>query len=115
MLKSKLKCVTVTAADTEYEGSLTLDRDLMDAANLIAGEKVEVNAKNGTSRIETYVIPGGRGSGKVEINGGAANFFKVGDKIHVNCFVFVKRDENNHEMIYPTVVFTDKNNKVINA
>ena len=109
VLKSKLKEVIVTAANTEYEGSITLDPDLMDAANLRGGERVEVNAVNGESRIATYVIPGERGSGCVELNGGAANFFVVGQHIHVNCFAFIDTETN----LSCPVVKTDKNNKVI--
>jgi len=112
VLKSKLKEVIVTAADTEYEGSITLDVDLIEEARLWFYERVEVNAVNGDARIVTYVIPGRRGSGCVELNGGAANFFKKGDKIHINCFAFV--DPSKKESIEsPTIVKTDENNKVI--
>ncbi len=116
VLKSKLKEVIITAADTDYEGSLTLDPDLMDAAELYPYERVEVNAVTGTARIVTYVIPGERGSGQVEMNGGAANFFLPGDRIHVNCFGFVDLTgllEPKNAINNPTIVKTDKNNKVI--
>ncbi len=110
VLKSKLKEVIVTDANTEYEGSLTLDPDLMDAAELYDYERVEVNAVNGESRIVTYVIPGKRGSGCVELNGGAANFFVKGQHIHVNCFTL--HDDRKRGRL-PTIVKTDENNKVI--
>ena len=112
VLKSKLKDVIVTEASTEYEGSITLDPDLMDIAMIWPYEKVEVNGKNSDSRIATYVIPGKRGSGCVELNGGAANLFIKGEHIHVNCFVFIEYD---HEFggANPVIVKTDENNKVI--
>jgi aspartate 1-decarboxylase len=120
VLKSKLKEVIVTAADTEYEGSITLDPDLMDAARLVPYERVEVNAKEGTARIVTYVIPGERGSGQVELNGGAANFFEKGEPIHVNCFWFIDpfmKDPKGVRVPFenhvPFIVKTDENNKVI--
>ena len=65
----------------------------MEAAQLCPHERVEVNGKNTLSRIVTYIIPGERGSGVVELNGGAANFFNVGDNIHINCFVLIESDE----------------------
>ena len=112
VLKSKLKDVIVTAADTKYEGSITLDPDLMDAAKLYPYERVEVNAVNGESRIVTYVIAGERGSRCVELNGGAANFFVVGQHIHVNCFAFYEELRLPPYTEAP-IVITDENNKVI--
>ena len=108
ILKSKLQRVIITEANTDYEGSLTLDPDLMDAADLVPRERVEVNAVYGSARIVTYVIPGERGTGQVGMNGGAANFFGVGDEIHVNCFAMA-------DIMMPEeiVVKTDENNKVI--
>jgi aspartate 1-decarboxylase len=76
----------VTGAEKEYEGSLTLGVDIMLDADLHEYERVEVNARDHDARIVTYVIPGK--PGQVELNGGAAQFFKVGDKIHINCFAF---------------------------
>ena len=113
VLKSKLKDVIVTAADTKYEGSITLDPDLMDAAKLYPYERVEVNAVNGESRIVTYVIAGERGSGCVELNGGAANFFVKGQHVHVNCFGIINTSLGGDIMRNPIIVITDENNKVI--
>ena len=123
VLKSKLKEVIVTAADTNYEGSITIDPDLMDAANLLPYERVEVNGVNSCDRIVTYVIAGERGSGCVELNGGAANFFVEGQHIHVNCFGAIDLSPafyEGNDMItssgtcyIPKVVITDENNKVI--
>lgn len=110
VLKSKLKEVIVTDANTEYEGSITLCPLLMDAADLYQYERVEVNAKNGEARIVTYVIEGNK-LGQVELNGGAANFFKKGDKAHVNCFAFIECEPGMS--IKPNIVKTDENNKVI--
>jgi len=116
VLKSKLKKVKVTAADTEYEGSLTLDPDLMEAAKLIPYERVEVNAVYGTDRLVTYVIPGKRGSGQVEMNGGMANFFKPGDWIHVNCFTFADDFYLDREekvvLTFKTYQFNDEKGRV---
>ena len=108
VLKSKLKEVVVTDANTEYEGSLTLDPLLMAEAHLVPFERVEVNSKDGESRIVTYVIEGETGSGQVEMNGGAANFFRPGDLVHVNCFVITEPDN----IPKPVIVYTDKDNRV---
>lgn len=85
VLKSKLHEVTVTEANKEYEGSITIGRDLMVAAGLVNNEQVFVHGKDNPSRIMTYVIPGE--PGQIKLNGGAAQFFEPGDKIHVLAFV----------------------------
>ena len=110
ILKCKLKEVVVTEANSEYEGSITLDRELMEAAGLREFEYVEVNAKSGTARINTYVIAGEKGMGDVELNGGAANFFKPGDVIHVNCFKYIDNDVYDlvSYNVAPKIVVTDK-------
>lgn len=110
VLKSKLKRVIVTGASVEYQGSLTLDIDLMCQANLVNYERVEVNSVKGKGRIITYVIPAPKGSGKVELNGGAANHFEVGEDIHVNCFASYDVSEDIPD---PIVVETDEDNKLI--
>ena len=79
VLKSKLHCVTVTEANLNYMGSITIDEDLMDAANLIAGEKVQIVDNNNGERFETYIIKGERGSGCICLNGAAARKVQVGD------------------------------------
>ena len=81
VLKSKLHCVQVTEANLNYMGSITIDEDLMDAANMIAGEKVQVVDNNNGERFETYIIRGERGSGCVCLNGAAARRVQVGDTI----------------------------------
>ena len=109
VLKSKLKRVVITDANVEYAGSLTLDEDIMKAAWLNPNERVEVNSVYGKGRIVTYVIPGERGSGRVELNGGAANFFSVGEEIHVNCFGFVDEKDKPRN---PRVVITNDINEI---
>ena len=79
VLKSKLHCVTVTEANLNYMGSITIDEDLMDAANMIAGEKVQIVDNNNGERFETYIIKGERGSGCICLNGAAARKVQVGD------------------------------------
>ena len=81
VLKSKLHCVSVTEANLNYMGSITIDEDLMDAAGLIAGEKVQVVDNNNGERFETYVIRGERGSGCICLNGAAARKALVGDVV----------------------------------
>ena len=106
ILKSKLQNVTITRASTAYQGSITLDQYLMEVAGIRPYERVEVNSVNGQHRITTYVLPGERGTGQVEMNGGAANFFKEGDEIHVNCFAIIdEKDTNDFERI-PRIVHT---------
>ncbi|WP_235296350.1 aspartate 1-decarboxylase [Portibacter marinus] len=110
LLKSKLQQVIVTEANLAYRGSITIDEDLMDAADLHEWELVHVNnASNGT-RLITYVLKGQRGSGDILMNGGAALHAKEGDKIHILSFCNIKKSKaKNHE---PIIVLTDENNKV---
>jgi aspartate 1-decarboxylase len=81
MMKSKVHRATITSADLHYEGSLTLDEDLMDAADLVAHEEVQVVNVNNGSRFSTYVIPGPRGSGTLQLNGAAARLGLPGDLV----------------------------------
>lgn len=108
--KSKLHKLTVTKANLHYEGSLTLDESLLEAADIRPGEKIEVlNINNGT-RIETYVIKGRRGSGVVCLNGPAARSGCVGDKIIVLCYVLLEDDEMDQARM--KVVTVDERNKI---
>lgn len=105
VLKSKLHRVTITEADLNYIGSVTIDEDLMDAANLIEGEKVQiVNIMNG-ERIETYVIKGERGSGKVCLNGPAARKASVGDIVIIISYCLLPFEEAKG--FKPWLVFPD--------
>ena len=109
VLKSKLHCVRVTEANLNYMGSITLDEDLMDAAGLIAGEKVQVLDNNNGERFETYVIRGQRGSGCVCLNGAAARKVLVGDTVIIISYAFMDFEEA--KTFTPKVVFPE-NNKV---
>ena len=95
VLKSKIHCARVTEANLNYMGSITIDEDLMDAANLIAGEKVQVLDNNNGERFETYAIRGPRGSGVCCLNGAAAHKGKVGDLLIVMTWAQVSESEAN--------------------
>ena len=105
MLKSKIHRVTVTQADLNYVGSITIDEDLMDAANLIAGEKVQVVDIDNGSRLETYIIKGKRGSGVISLNGAAARLVSVGDKVII--MSYARMDFEEAKSFEPWVVFPD--------
>ena len=114
VLKSKLHCVKVTESNLHYIGSITLDEDLMDAANLIAGEKVEIVDNNNGERFETYLIKGERGSGCVCLNGAAARKVQVGDVLIIISYAIMDFEEA--KQFKPTVVFPDtETNKVITS
>lgn len=105
VLKSKIHRVTVTDANLNYVGSITLDEDLMDAANMIVYEKVQVlNINNGT-RFETYIIKGERGSGTVCLNGAAARLVQPGDVVLIVSFATMDFEEA--KTFQPTVIFPD--------
>lgn len=110
VLKSKLHCVTVTEANLHYMGSITIDEDLMDAANLIAGEKVQVLNNNNGERFETYVIKGERGSGCVCLNGAAARKVQVGDVCIVISYALM--DFKEARTFKPSIVFPKEGNKL---
>lgn len=110
VLKSKLHCVTVTEANLNYMGSITIDEDLMDAANLIAGEKVQVLDNNNGERFETYIIKGERGSGSVCLNGAAARRVQVGDVIIIISYAMMDFEEA--KTFQPHVVFPKKGNRL---
>jgi aspartate 1-decarboxylase len=110
MLKSKIHRATVTQADLHYIGSLTLDSELMDAADLLPGESVHVVDINNGARLETYVIEGERGSGVVGINGAAARLIQPGDLVIVIAYGVATDDEARTAK--PNVVFVDSANRV---
>lgn len=110
ILRAKIHRATVTSADMDYVGSITIDRDLMDAAGVSQWECVLVaDLANGT-RHETYVIPGERGSGTICVNGAAAHLVNVGDKIIIMCFGWM--DETELAGHRPTIILADENNRV---
>jgi aspartate 1-decarboxylase len=110
VMKSKLHCVQVTEANLQYMGSITIDEDLMDAANMIAGEKVEIVNNNNGERLETYIIKGERGSGSICLNGAAARKCEVGDTIIIISYAMMDFEEA--KQFKPTVVFP-QNNRVV--
>ena len=110
VLKSKLHCVQVTEANLNYIGSITIDEDLMDAANLIAGEKVQVVNNNNGERFDTYIIRGERGSGCICLNGAAARKVQVGDTVIIISYALMDFEEAKN--FRPTIVFPE-NNRVV--
>lgn len=107
VLKSKLHCVKVTEANLNYMGSITIDEDLMDAANMIEGEKVQIVDNNNGERFETYIIKGERGSGCICLNGAAARKVIVGDTIIIISYALMDLDEA--KTFSPTIVFPENN------
>jgi len=105
ILKSKIHRVSVTDANLNYIGSITLDQDLMDAANIIPYEKVSVVNNNNGERIETYVIPGERGSGMVCLNGAAARKVQIGDVVIIMAFATMDFEEAKN--FSPVVIYPD--------
>ena len=106
VLKSKIHCARVTEANLNYMGSITIDEDLMDAANMIAGEKVAVVDNNNGERFETYIIKGERGSGKVCLNGAAARKVQPGDVVIIMSYALMDFEEA--KAFKPTVIFPDQ-------
>ena len=107
VMKSKLHCVQVTEANLDYMGSITIDEDLMDAAGLIAGEKVQVVDKNNGERLDTYIIKGERGSGCICLNGPAARRVLVGDTVIIISYALMDFEEA--KTFQPKVVFPHNN------
>lgn len=110
VLKSKLHRVKITQAELHYVGSITIDEDLMDAAQLIEGEKVQVVNVNNGERLETYVITGERGSGVICMNGPAARKVQVGDVVIVISYALMELEEA--KKFKPSVIFPDESNKL---
>ena len=110
MLKSKIHRATVTTADVDYVGSVTVDEDLMDAADLLPGEQVAIVDVTNGARLETYVIAGERGSGVLGINGAAAHLVHPGDLVILIAYGLMDRAEAASHR--PRVVFVDDHNRV---
>lgn len=108
--KSKIHRATITQADLNYVGSITIDRDLMDAAGLLDGEKVQVVNNNNGERLETYVIEGERGSGVICLNGAAARRAQVGDTVIIIAYAWMSEEEAR--AYKPKVVFPDESNRI---
>lgn len=110
MLKSKIHQAVITQADLFYEGSLTIDRDLLEEADILVNEKVAVYNMNNGLRLETYAIPGQRGSGTICLNGAAARLGHAGDQIII--VTFCDLDEKEVKTHKPKILLMDKNNKI---
>ncbi len=106
--KSKIHRATVTEANLNYVGSITIDEDLMDAANLIDGERVQIVNNNNGARLETYVITGERGSGVICLNGAAARKVAVGDVVIIISYAYLDFEEA--KTFKPALAFPDENN-----
>jgi aspartate 1-decarboxylase len=111
MLKSKIHRATVTQADLNYVGSVTVDQDLLDAADLLAGERVAIVDVTNGARLETYVIPGVRGSGVIGINGAAAHLVHPGDLVIL--ISYAQMDDETARRYVPSIVHVDENNRII--
>ena len=111
VLKSKIHRARVTQAELNYVGSITIDEDLMDAANIIANEKVQVVNNNNGARFETYVIRGERGSGTICLNGSCARLAQVGDILIIMSYGSLPMEEA--KKYNPLLVFPDDNNRLI--
>ena len=111
MMKSKIHRATVTQADLHYVGSISIDRDLMEASDLLEGEKVAIVDITNGARLETYVIPAPRGSGMIGINGAAAHLVHEGDLVIIISYAMV--DDAEARTLKPTVVHVDERNQVV--
>ena len=111
MMKSKIHRATVTQADLDYVGSITIDADLLDAAELLEGEQVAIVDNTNGARIETYVIPGPRGSGIIGINGAAAHLVHPGDVVIIMSYCLM--DDAEARVLQPRVVHVDEKNRIV--
>ncbi|MDA0774121.1 MAG: aspartate 1-decarboxylase [Bacteroidetes bacterium] len=112
VVKSKIHRVTVTQADLNYMGSITIDRDLIDAANLVVGEKVQVVNINNGERLETYVIEGQKGSGEITLNGPAARKVQPGDVVIIISYALMDFEEA--KSFKPTLIFPNEKTNTLN-
>ncbi len=110
VLKSKIHCATVTEANLHYMGSITIDEALMDAAGLIAGERVYIVNNNNGERFDTYIIKGPRESGCICLNGAAARKVQVGDVVIIMSYAHMDLEEA--KVFQPKVIFPDEHNRV---
>lgn len=111
VVKSKIHRVKCTGADLNYIGSITIDEDLMDAANIIQGEKVQIVNNDNGERLETYVIPGPRNSGEITLNGAAARKVAVGDTLILITYAFMELEEA--KTFKPSLVFPDETTNLL--
>ena len=111
ILKSKIHRVKVTGADLNYIGSITIDNDLMDAANILEGEKIHIVNINNGERFVTYVIPGSRGSGEINVNGAAARKVNIGDILILISYASFNFEEA--KKFKPTMIFPNEENNLL--
>ena len=111
IVKSKIHRVKVTGADLNYIGSITIDKDLMDAANIIQGEKIQIVNNNNGERLETYVIPGSRGSGEITVNGAAARKVSIGDVLIL--ITYASMDFEEAKNFKPSIIFPNEENNLL--
>ena len=111
ILKSKIHRVKVTGADLNYIGSITIDNDLMDAANILEGEKIHIVNNNNGERFVTYVIPGSRGSGEINVNGAAARKVNIGDILILITYASLNFEEA--KKFKPTIIFPNEENNLL--
>jgi aspartate 1-decarboxylase len=111
VVKSKIHRVKVTGADLNYIGSITIDEDLMDAANIIEGERVQIVNNNNGERLETYAIPGPRGSGEITLNGAAARKVTKGDILILIVYAFMELEEA--KKFKPSLVFPNEKDNTL--
>ncbi|MDO4715282.1 MAG: aspartate 1-decarboxylase [Bacteroidales bacterium] len=110
VLKSKIHCARVTEANLHYMGSITIDEDLLDAAGMIAGERVYIVNNNNGERFDTYIIKGERGRGDICLNGAAARRVQVGDVVIIMSYALLDFEEA--KAFEPKVIFPDENNRI---
>jgi len=111
VVKSKIHRVKVTGADLNYIGSITIDEDLMDAANIIEGERVQIVNNNNGERLETYTIPGPRGSGEITLNGAAARLVAKGDILILITYCYLELEEA--KKFKPSLVFPNEKDNTL--
>ena len=111
VVKSKIHRVKVTGADLNYIGSITIDEDLMDAANIIQGEKVQIVNNNNGERLKTYAIPGPRNSGEITLNGAAARKVAPGDILILITYAIMSQEEARN--FKPALVFPNEENNLL--
>jgi len=111
VVKSKIHRVKVTGAELNYIGSITIDEDLMNAANIIEGERVQIVNNNNGERLETYAIPGPRNSGEITLNGAAARKVAVGDTLILITYAFMDIEEA--KVFKPFLVFPNESNNLL--
>ena len=111
IVKSKIHRVKVTGANLDYIGSITIDKDLMNAANIIEGEKIQIVNNNNGERLETYVIPGSKGSGEITVNGAAARKVNAGDILIL--ITYASMNFKEAKKFKPTIVFPNEENNLL--